>query len=103
LPFLGEIFQTQTQIIDGLPDLTQPEPQKIDPTKIKNFDPDPSLVSMAQWSLHRLFTMSIWVRFMDPDLDMTPRRTIHQEDDHLLKKSFLYTFWTLKKQFNCNT
>jgi len=29
--FLGEIFQTQT--MDGWPDLTQPEPQKIDPTQ----------------------------------------------------------------------
>jgi len=40
-----KIFQIQTQTINGWPDPTQPNPQKIDPTRSgsKNFDPDPSL------------------------------------------------------------
>jgi len=35
LRFLADIFQTQTK--DGLPDPTQPDPQKTDPTQVKNF------------------------------------------------------------------
>jgi len=43
---LGEIFQIQTQTINGWPNLTRPESQKIDPTRpgSKIFDPDPSLI-----------------------------------------------------------
>jgi len=37
LTFLGEIFQILTQTINGWPDLTRPEPQKIDPTRVKKF------------------------------------------------------------------
>jgi len=39
--FVGEIFQTQTQTIEGCSNPTQPEPQKIDPSQVKNFWPGP--------------------------------------------------------------
>jgi len=39
--FLGEIFQIQTQTIDGQPDSTRPELQKTDPTRFKIFGPVP--------------------------------------------------------------
>jgi len=38
---LEEIFQIQTQTINGWPNQTRPEPQKIDPTRVKNFWPGP--------------------------------------------------------------
>jgi len=46
LTFLEEIFEIQTQTINGWPGLTRPEPQKIDPTRpgSKIFEPDPSLM-----------------------------------------------------------
>jgi len=39
--FLGEIFQIQATTINGWPDPTQTEPQKIDPTRVKKFWPRP--------------------------------------------------------------
>jgi len=43
LMFLGEIFQIQTQTLNGWPDLTR--------TGSKNFDPDPSLDHSNIWGL----------------------------------------------------
>jgi len=48
LTFLGEIFQIQTQTINGWPDPTRPDPTQPEPQKLtqpgsKIFDPDPSL------------------------------------------------------------
>jgi len=53
--FLGEIFQIQTQTINGWPDPTQPEPQKIDLTQpgSKKFDPGPSLLFCAGVDFYR--------------------------------------------------
>jgi len=51
--FLGEIFQILTQTINGWPDPTRPEPQKNDPTRVKIFDPDPSLALHQKTILRR--------------------------------------------------
>jgi len=49
LTFLGELFLTKTQTINGWPDLTWP--QKIDLTRVKNFWPRPITSLLPSWSV----------------------------------------------------
>jgi len=74
LSFLGEIFQIQTQTINGWPDPTQPEPQKIDLTRSgsKIFDPDPSLQKRMFFFGEVLFC-SFWWFFSNPGSEMNSR------------------------------
>jgi len=39
--FFAEIFRILTQTTNGWPDPIRPEPQKIDPIRVKNFWPRP--------------------------------------------------------------
>jgi len=57
LTFLGELFEIQTQTINGWPNPTRPEPQKIYPTQVKNFWPGPITTSFIINNQTKIFML----------------------------------------------